>query len=351
MIDLSGLTLNPKEALQPSEAVFEATYVKPSITEAHEVRQGIQMKSQIPFYGLLGLVGKADTGCGANDATNTVGTSQKYWEPKMVGFRLAHCQADVEQLYKMWAKDMVAANQWEKIPNPQIQFLSGLVADATEESILRLAEFGDTEAETFDNAGVLTNGTDKTYFNVIDGTWKQIFTGVTAGDILKIPIAENAEATKVAQLDLDASTAFDTFAAMLDQADPRLLEQKGLFFQVTRTMATNYRRYLESKNLSAGFLERTENGTPKLMFNGIPILVRYDWDRTITAYMDNGTTYDKPSRAILTVAKNIPIGTSDEGSMKSMQMFYDKKERTHYIDVDYMIDVKLLEEYLTVVAY
>ena len=109
--------------------------------------------------------------------------------------------------------------------------------------------------------------------------------------------------------------------------------------------------FSETKTLATGFVERTEDGKNGLKFRGVELIIRDDWDRNIRAWFDNGTKWVNPHRAILTTKGNIPLGTSDEESMKSVEAFYDKKDRVHYFDVDYMLDVKVLEEYKIVAAY
>lgn len=350
-IDLSGLTINPREAEDVSQAIFEKVQEKPVLSNVHLMMTGINMKQQIPFFGLMGLVGQADSSCEAPASTEAVAATQKYWEPLRIGFRLTHCQADIDTKFKLWQKSLNASKELEDVNPSLVDFLSQRAIDATYESILRLSAFGDTAADTVDNGGNLVNGTTKAFFTVIDGLWKQVETAVTAGDTVKISIAENAEATYALQDDLADSLAYDTFKKMYNGADSRLLAEQGLQYQVTRSLANNYIDYMESKGLAAGFIEVAEDGTPKLNYRGIPIVIREDWDRNLRAYFKNGTKYYNPHRAILTVPANIPIGTTDEGSMTEANMFYEPKDRQHYMDIAYRMDVKLLEEHMAVVAY
>lgn len=351
VVDLSGLTLNTREAESPSQAIFETVYAKPELVNAHGIQTGIIMDQQIPFFGLLGLVGEADTDCDAPTSTEQISTSEKTWTPKTIGFRLAHCQKDVDALFKIWERSMKAKDQWEQIENPMVTFLSQRVVDASLESQLRLSSFGDTAAANIASAGRITDGVNVKYFNVIDGIWKQVETGVTAETIEHVNIPENEEAAKADQVVLDDDRAYKVLKAMYEAADSRLLAQPGKVFELTRSLFVNLESYLESKTLNAGFVERTENGASGLSYRGIPIVVRDDWDRNIRAYMYDGTKYDNPHRALLTVKENIPIGTSDEDSMKNLEMFYDRTDRKHYIDVAYSMDAKVLQNYLVVAAY
>lgn len=353
LIDLSGLTLNPKEAESSSEAIFELVFEKPEIMDVHAIRTGITMKTQIPFYGKFGLVGKTDPGdCSVNDSTETISTTQKYWEPENISYRLTHCQSNISELYKMWEKAAKTnPDEWEQIDNEQVAFLEDRTVDASYETILRLTSFGDTAAANVSGGGNITNGVDTEFFDSIDGLWKQIYTGVGSGDIAtRYTIAENAEATKVAQLALANDRALEVFRYLYNNADPRLIENGSLVFEVTRSLRDNWRDYLEDKSL-VFTLDRAEDGSTSDVYRGIPIKVRYDWDRNIRAYQDQGTTYLDPHRAFLTDLNNIPIGTPETDSFKNLDMFYERKDKKHYIDAAFRIDVKYLEGYLIAVAY
>ena len=346
LIDTSDLTLNPQEALVASEAIFEAVYSKPQIADAHQVMTGIQMKTQIPFFGLLGLVGKISSSCTPNSSAEKVNLTEKYWDPALVDFRLTHCQNDIAQLYKMWKKSRIANKTWEEVDNEQMAFITDRGVDATTEAILRIATFGDKLADNVADGGYLTAGVDPTFFTMINGLFQQIF----AATLTRYTIAENSEATKAAQLTLASDRALQAMRYMYNNIDPRAFESGDLKFQMTRSLWNNWSDYLEDKSLVFS-LDRAEQGETKGSYRGIPIIVRNDWDRGIVAYNNLGGTYLYPHRAILTPIANIPIGTSDEGSMKSLDSFYDKVTKSHYLDAAFYIDAKLLQEYMIAVAY
>jgi hypothetical protein len=346
LIDTSDLTLNEQEALTVSEAVFEQVYTKPALESAHQVMTGIQMKTQIPFYGLLGLVGKVTNGCTPNTSTEKVNLTEKYWDPALIDFRLPHCAADIAQLFKMWKRSRIAAKTWEDVDNAEMAFITDRGVDATMESILRISSFGDKLADNVTDGGSITNGVDPAFFTMINGLWQQIL----AASVVRYTISENAAATKVAQAALASDVALNTFRYLYNNIDSRAHVIPGMAFQVTRTLWNNWNDFLEDKSL-VFTLQRAEEGSAKGFYRGYPIIVRDDWDRNISAYLDNGTTYLYPHRAILTPIANIPIGTSDDGSMKTLESFYDKVTKSWYFDAAFYIDAKLLEEYLIAVAY
>ena len=347
LIDTSDLTLNEQEALTVSEAVFEKVYSKPVIESAHQVMTGIQMKTQIPFYGLMGLVGKVSSGCTPNASAEKVNMTEKYWDPALIDFRLTHCQGDISQLFKMWKRSREAARTWDEVENAQMAFITDRGVDATMEAILRISSFGDKLADNVADGGAITAGIDPTFFTMINGIWQQILASAT---IKRYTIDENVLATEAAQMALASDRALQVFRYLYNNIDPRAHVIPGLAYQVTRSLWNNWNDFLEDKSLVFA-LQRAEDGSTKASYRGIPIIVRNDWDRNIAAYEDQGATLRYPHRAILTPVANIPIGTADEGSMKSLESFYDKVTRQWYFDAAFYLDAKVLEEYLIAVAY
>lgn len=356
ILDLSGLTLNEEEARDVSEIIQDQVYVRPELTEVHEVMTGVTMDKYIPILGQLDLVGKLDPGsCSTNTESSQVPASEKMWSPKLISFRMQHCQDDLPALLKFWEKSRRAAGTWEDVSDQMMAFIVDRVTEATINSIIRIAEFGDTDhsavgAGTGDE--VLTSGTDKTYFNMLDGMWNQIFTDQALATPLshRYPISENAEASKSAQLALASDRALNMFRDLYNNIDPRAFEGNQLKFQVTRSIFNNWQDMMEDKSL-VFMLDRTEKGSTKFSYRGIPIVPRYDWTRLITSYFDNGTTYNLPHRAVLTDLANIPIGTSDTESLSELLSWYEKKDKAWYFDVAYKIDQKNLQEYRLAVAY
>lgn len=350
-IDFSSLTLNTEEARDVSEVVFDQTYARPEITDTHAIQTGVEMDRYIPILGQYGLVGQVDPGsCAVNDETAQIPTSQKTWTPKLISFRMTHCQSDVPTLLKFWKKARIAANTWEDVDNEMLAFISDRVSDAVTQSILRISDFGDTAAEVVGSGGNLTAGTDKTYFNMLNGMWKQVETDQAGSALIhRYTISENGEASYTAQLALNESRALNMFRDMYNEIDPRAFEG-NLVFQVSRTLFNNWQDFMENKS-QVFQLDRTEKGSTKWTYRGIPIVVRYDWDRFIRAYFDSGTVYYLPHRAILSDLNNIPIGTSDEESLSNLESFYWLKDKKHYIDVAYKLDQKILQEYPVAVAY
>ena len=132
------------------------------------------------------------------------------------------------------------------------------------------------------------------------------------------------------------------FEALEDGAQPQ--------FEVTRELWQNYQDTLEDKSIVFSLAETTD-GISKMSYRGIPIKVRHDWDNNIRSYQDNGTKFNLPNRAILTVKENIPVGTLSQEDLDNLESWYEKKDKANYIDFDLKLDVKHLLPYMTVAAY
>ena len=350
----SGFSFNPEELKDWSKVIDELTFADETLNSLHDVETGIKYNQQIVFAGRMGLMGKAVSGCTPN-AVSGIALTEKFWTPVDEDFRLEHCSADVNAQDKL-LRQMARMNPdfYNVIEGSQStigSFLVAKVIDGFVENLLRKVWFSDTAAALVSGAGVITNGTDLGYFNTFDGLFKQIFAEVTTGDSNYVEITENAGATYALQaLPADATIAY--LKAMYQAADSRLQSRDDAKFYVTRTIWDGYLNDLESvQNSGAGNTMINEAGQVSLTYRGIQVVKMDIWDRVITAYEDNGTTYNLPNRAVLTVSSNIPVGTLAEGDFGTVDAFYDQYNKVNVIDGIYTIDAKHLETYLTVAAY
>lgn len=351
LIDVSALTLNPQEVTEINKVIFEKVYNNPLISDIHEIETGILMKTQIVLANRINRVlGKASVGCTPNAETGFT-MSQKYWEPVREDFRLTHCQADMPALLKIFKKDAkMNPDFYDAIGSEELGVIVAAVSDAMIESLITKIWFADTAAATISGGGVFTNGTDVARFNTFNGQFKQIFADVPTIASNYVAITQNAGASYVAQA-LPADSALEYFKTMFRKADKRLVKDGSAQLLVTASLFDNFVDTLENKTIANGFLDRAEDGSVNIRYRGVPIKMMDIWDRVIDQYQDNGTKWNLPHRAILTNKSNIPVGTMSEEDLTALDSFYDKTDKTNYIDAVYTIDTKHLENYLTVAAY
>lgn len=347
----SGFSFNPEELKEWSQVINELTFADPELNSIHQIDQGIKHDKQIVFAGRMGLMGKAVTGCTPNDVTG-ISLTEKTWTPVFEDFRLPHCAADVDTQDKL-INQMARMNPdyFNVIEGSQSvvgNYLVAVVIDGFKENLLRKIWFSDTAADTVANGGVLTNGTDKGYFDTFDGLFKQIFTEVSPANV---SIAKNGGVSYAAQ-ELASGEAIAILKEMYNKADSRLLALADKKFYVTRTIWDGYLNDLEDiQNSGAGNTMINEDGQMTLRYRGVEVVNMEIWDRVITAYEDNGTTYNLPHRAVLSTPDNLRVGTLSDGDFGTVDAFYDRKDRTNYVDGVYSIDAKFLETYKAVVAY
>lgn len=345
-------TFSGKEIQQLNEGIFESVYKLPELNEFHEVKTGVKAQEKIALFGLLGMVGtKGGDDCTTAVDTNQISGSEKEWAPVQIDVRLTQCVKNLLPSFHAWATKN-GVNKPDMIGSAWLMFVEERLTYAMHEAVLRIAWFSDTTHEDVGStpSGLLTSGTTKTYFNSINGFWNQIFAIVTGDSTRRYTISENALATKALQLVLGASTGLTVYRNLINGADMRLRNQPDKVIISTQSLYDNYADYLESQGNDASFL-RLESGFEALRYRNTLIIPFEFWDRTITTYFDNGTTYHRPHRAVLTVPENLQIGLEEDGSYSTFEIWYEKKEKTNYIDAEFSIDAKVIENYLIQTAY
>ena len=353
-IDNSTFTFNQEELKDFAEVIHELIYSNSDLNRIHDVNEGVKYDQQIVFAGKIGLMGKAVTGCTPNEIDG-VTLTEKTWSPVNEDFRLTHCNAEVDSqdklVQQMSKMNPDYYNVIEGSSSVVGNFLVAKVIEGFQENLLRKVWFSDTAADTIAGGGELTNGTDVDYFNTFNGLFKQIFTEVTGSNF--VAISANAGVTYAAQA-LGTGDSIAILKAMYSAADSRLIgsDSPDKMFLVTRTIWDGYLCDLEDiQNSGAGNTMINENGQMQLFYRGIELINMEVWDRNINSYYNDGTVWDKPHRAVLTVPRNIPIATLAQSDFGDLDAFYDRKEKKNYIDGVYSIDAKHLEGYLTVAAY
>lgn len=354
VFELTGLTMNPEEANEVSKAIFEVLITEGGLEEFHEIETGIEHKTQIPFIGNLGLIGKKITGCDRGENPSQIPLTEKFWDPVLIGDRLKHCSTDVNALLKLFKKaQKINPDFFDRINSEEFGIIIAKVEQAMKKMLNRKVWFEDTAADNIAGGGSITNGFDIDYFNTFDGLFKQIYIEVPVTAPNYVAITANTGATYADQ-ELDTDTALGIFRAMYNKMDARFFQalEDGAqpVMGITRELFQNYQDQLEDKSLSFTLAE-TKDGVTGLSYRGIPLKVRYDWDNNIRTYQDNGTTHNLPHRAILTVKENIPVGTLSTSDLTTLRSWFEQKDNANYIDFDLKIDAKHLLPYLTVAAY
>lgn len=361
-VDLSPVDFNGKQVMELSETIYTSIFKNPALSDVVKFVSGIKAKQQVVILGLLGLVGrtKSTTNCAPDASTQTIPSTQKYWNPAPVEDRFVECWKTLLGQFWVWGLN----NGIEKadLTNTDFAlFLDDRITTAQVEAIWRILFFGDTAADTFANSGLLTNGTDKTYFNMINGIWKQVFAIATEFPNNKFTIAKNAGNSYVNQkfthgiagsnTDVGNQVISNMFQDMVDGADTRLTEDPDAAFWVTKSVADQYARERKSVTNIPEAYTRTESGIQQLEFGGYKVNVLAVWDRNIKAYFDNGTTTYLPHRVLFTTKSNMQAGVEEESDLGNLLPFYDKLSKNYVVDLLFNLDAMIVEDYKLMSAY
>lgn len=353
-INNGTFSFNPEELKDFSKMIHEIVWNNQDLRAIHDLEEGVVVDKQIVFAGKIGLMGKAISGCTPNEIDG-VTLTEKFWTPVKEDFRLTHCNANVDAQDKL-VQQMSRINPdfynvIDGSSNAVGNFLIMKVIEGFNENVLRKIWFNDKLADTVANAGNLTNGTDKEYFNSFDGLFKQLMVNIPVGNERYVEITKNAAATYVLQ-ELAVGEATDILRAMYKAADNRLKTLSGAQILVTQTIWDGYIDDLEAtQSAGAGNTSITEDNKMMLRYKGIPLVLMDFWDRNLEAYFDDGSKLDKPHRAVFTTPSNIPVATLALSDFGDIRAFYVPESNKNYIDGSYSIDAKHLENYLTVAAY
>ena len=349
LINVAGLTLNPGEPTDVSKLIIEGLIQKGILSEFHDIETGVHYKMQIPFVNNIEDSFVKSVGCIPAVGTGFTMT-EKYWEPEIFDSRWIHCAADLNKLLKIFnEKSRINPDFYDKIGSKEMGLIVSLIDKKLVDILPTKVWFSD-KAAAITPTGKFKTGTNLAKYNVINGLFQQIFVEVASGDKNYVVITENAGASYVAQA-LPTDAGYNYLQACFNAADSRLLQDPSAMFQVTRSIADNYRNTLRNKTLGAGFRDTLENGVSVLLFEGYKIAVRHDWDIDIKALFDNGTKIDKPHRIVFTTPGNIPVATASEEDFSTLDSFYDRTLKSNIVDVAFSLDAKLLEDYMMVAAY
>lgn len=355
-IDVSALTLNPKESEEYGKFVIERVFEQPQLNAIHRVWTGVKMKEQIVFASLFGKTGIKDSTCTRPTSGAKSTLTQKYWEPAKVGDTLVNCQSEISALFKAYyTKINEYKDLFDITGSDEELFLLTMMSDSAMKAVMRLAWFGDTNvaAAGAAAAGLAAAGNVK-YYDAIDGIWKKVFAGVASTDVKRYEITENAGVTPAAQMTLAAGRAVEIFEGVWANADPRLKADANKRLMVNNAIWENYRQYLQGKGENFT-IQYTTDGFRELMWNGVKVVnMEVIWDLDLFAdFVDNTTNnaYYLPNRVILTVPDNIPVATLNEGDMDTIESWYEKKERQNYSAYGFTLDALYLEGYMISVAY
>ena len=118
----------------------------------------------------------------------------------------------------------------------------------------------------------------------------------------------------------------------------------------TRSLIDKAEQYLMDKSIVPTY-ENLTNGVKALRINGMLWEPMDIWDEQIRAYEDNGTTYNKPHRALVTTKDNILFGVPSSSIIDTLDAYYLLKEEVERVKAEDDFSPLILRDNLVQVAY
>ncbi len=349
IVSFSAFSFTAEQIRDINELVFDELLHAPDINFIHQMFSGVVYDKEIGFISGSGLVGVAGQGCSPTAQSWAINTRKVTWQPKEWEVFLSECADDLKATAAVYALNK-GTRVDDLTDTDYMAIVVKVLADAVRDFMYRLIWFNDTAAANVSASGIITNGVSTSYFNIIDGLFKQLETAVSGG-APTVAISANAAVTKAAQLSgMTDSAAYSLLSDMYYAAPVEMRGSGKMIFIVTQTIADAYQQYLIGKGIESTYKNLVE-GIPSLTFLGVPVIPMPIWDKNIQAYNDLGATYYKPHRAVLIEKENLAVGTPSDEAYGEFDIWYDKTSRKNYILLKDKLDAKLLNDKRLVYGY
>lgn len=344
ILDFSKFSFSAEQIRDINELVYEQILHAPDLNYIHTMFSGIVYDREIGFITSSGLVGKAGQGCNPTTQDWNINTRKVLWQPKTWEVFIDECASDIETTAAVYCQNQ-GTRMDDLTDTDYMAIIVSVLTDAVRDFMYRLVWFNDSDADNYaeNGDGIITPGVDVSYFNIIDGLFKQLQTAVTDAPKLLVTIAANTQATKVAQMaGMDADSAYKLMTSMYYSAPIELRSSGKMRFIVTQSVADAYQQYLTGKGIESEY-KNLVDGISALYFLGVPVIPMPIWDRMIQSYNDLGATFYKPHRAVLAEQANLAVGTPSEEAYGTFDVWYDKTTRKNYVLLKDKLDAKLLD--------
>jgi hypothetical protein len=311
-----------------TDVLIKPIVQSPDFLSFFNVKTGIKNKWQITLGAAMSNIIKKATNCDARTASGTGALTNRTLELQEMEFFVSACKSEFENQF---------TEEWLKTGN-DINDLSGTDAERLILSLLTPGFKSDlSRLFWFGNAGSANAN-----LNGMTGVWTRLFAGVQDSYCVK-------RVDNIATLNQTAGTrAVDYLENAYVQA-PIILKQVAAtskVFLVTGNIYENFMKYLETSDATANGVRLLVEGQVRLYYRGIEVVPMYNWDNEISVY-----SLGNPSRIIYTTPDNHWIGVSQAADIDGINAWYEKKDRTYYIENQFKLGYQYAHCDLQVVSY
>ena len=348
-LNLDNLHFTAEELRSLNELVVTAVLEAPALSTFHTLVTGIKNDRKIGIIpGTFGLVGKAAQSCDPHAQCLEDTAVEKTWSPKYLEVIIDMCIDEIsDSLMRMYIN---CANPYDLTKTEIFTFIQDILAKDVQKMIMRYAWFGNTAARNFP-LGVITPGVDVTFFNVLDGFFRQFAVIYAANPLQLQAMPGNTEATYALQQSVATPLlTYNAVNTLIDAAIPELAAQPDRVLLVTKSVMDRLRRQLQALGTAFQDYKLMINGLEFATWDGIKIYSIPLWDQFIRAYENNGTKWNDPHRVVYTTVANLEIGMACTGLFDNINSFYDPRTRYNRIEAVDAFDVKIIDDRLLMVG-
>lgn len=353
-LNFANLTPSNGALQQLNELLFLKVLGEERLAQVFNVVFGVLNGKKVGFVGEFGLVGKSAQGCDPNYDNSTLAVTEKTWELGEWGVYEKICYRDLIGTLAQVAMrrgatiaDLTGTEYLDDIVYPRLEL-------AIYKMLMRFAWFGDKDADTISEGGVLTNSTDPEYFNVTDGFWKRAYSIVAADASRRVTIVANEEATYAAQksaiLADGVATGIIDDLIMGASADLRQAANQVIF--VTQSLKDALTRDIRKNNVGSDLQWRAIfDGITEANYDGIRIVAVPFWDSIIQSYENTGTAWNKPHRALYSTTDNLLVGIDNYTDFAELNVFFDEKSELNLLKSKGALGTIIAQDNMIQVAY
>ena len=182
-------------------------------------------------------------------------------------------------------------------------------------------------------------------FGIYDGIFEAAF-NASANAITREYSGLSTQADDSA---LVAGNGVKILQGLYDSATPELLGAGNHVFFVSGDIADDYLVTLEGTGYAAGGYGTLVNGMPQLMYRGIPVVVRRDWDIALAAdaaAINGASAAAETHRAMLTTKDAFVVAT--DFASNSVEQWYSNDNKEYRFRVAYSVGCALKDGKLAV---
>lgn len=348
-LNLSVFDFTTEQVRAINELVYDEVLRAPDINFLHTIFPNIVTDKFIGFIGEGDIVGKLAQGCDPTPQDWSISARQKKWSPKGWEVFLNECYKDIENTMAIYSLNK-GVDKADLTNTDYMAIVVEVLSMAIKKMIWRLVWFSDTAAANYASGGFITDGVDITYFNLLDGLWKQLIVQTTANPAQRVTIAANAQATTALQYStFTGLQAYEALNALHLNSPITLRGAADSIFICTQSFADAYMTYLEGKELESTYVNLVD-GINALSFRGVPVIPVPLFDEMILRYENSGTKLNSLHRCLYIQKSNIAVGTPSNGVLAELDVWYDKTTRKNYMYATDSIDAMILNESLFTLA-